>query len=122
MLSLTLLADLRASLSAVLRGLASLHVKAGVAVVFVASLISLAMFAGREFCKNEQGSLYRAAEASVLLLCWLISVGILMAGHVAQGNGTAKQVLATRNGEENNEGATGREERARGVSLVGQIL
>jgi hypothetical protein len=96
-------------------------VKAGVAVVFVASLISLAMFAGREFCKNEQGSLYRAAEASVLLL-WLISVGILMAGHVAQGNGTAKQVLATRNGEENNEGATGREERARGVSLVGQIL
>ena len=116
-LSLTLLADSRTSISSVLRGLAPLHVGLGLAVVFVASLISLTMFAGREFGDHQQGSLYNAAHASVLLL-WVVSVGILTAGHASRGNNTAQQALATRNGEDddnNNEGVTGREER--GLSL-----
>ena len=47
-LSITLLADSRATLHALLRGLAPLHVKLGLFIVIVTSLIPLIMFAGRD--------------------------------------------------------------------------
>jgi hypothetical protein len=89
-LSLTLLADARISLSAVLRGLAPLYEMAGLAIVFVASLIPLMMFAGREYTGRQQESLYSASFASFLLL-WIFAAGIMAAGHASQSqNGTVK--------------------------------
>ena len=90
-LSLTLLADSRTSLSAVLRGLAPLYEMAGLAIVFVASLIPLTMFAGREYTGRQQKSLYSAAFASFSLL-WIVAAGVMAAGHASQleQNDTAK--------------------------------
>ena len=89
-LSLTLLADSRTSLSAVLRGLAPLYEMTGLAIVFVASLISLAMFAGRGYTGRHEEPLYSAASTSCLLL-WIDAAGVMAAGHAPQSqNGTAK--------------------------------
>jgi len=108
-LSLTLLADSRTSLSAVLRGLAPLYEKVGLAVVFITSLIALTMFAGREFSARQQQSLYSAVHTSFLLL-WIVAIGIMAAGHKApqSQDGTAKvQTLAApgRSGGNEDDGA-----------------
>ena len=104
-LSLTLLADSRTSLSTVLRGLAPLYEKVGLAVVFVTSLIALTMFAGREFSARQQQSLYSAVRTSFLLL-WIVAIGIMAAGHKASQSqdGTAKvQTLAAPGRSDGNE-------------------
>ena len=94
-LSLTLLADSRTSLSAVLRGLAPLYLNVGLAVVFATSLIPLVLFAGREFSKaSEHHQLYDVASTSFLLL-WVVAFGILAVGHATYPNTTKVQTLAT---------------------------
>jgi hypothetical protein len=78
-LSLTMLADARTSLSAVLRGRAPLHVTVGLALAICASLIVLMMFAGREFSDADEASFYSVANACFMLL-WIVIAGIITAG------------------------------------------
>ena len=93
-LSLTLLADSRTSLSAVLRGLAPLYEKVGLTIVFVTSLIPLAMFAGREWCDRQQQPLYSVASTSTSLL-WAVAVGVLAAGHTLHLNNSKNNQALT---------------------------
>ena len=108
-LSLTLLADSRMSLSAVLRGLAPLYLKVSLFVVFVTSLIPLAMFSGREHSDHQQQFSYRTASTSFLLL-WVLTVSILTAGHAPQYNSNVQVELQTQATQE----ATGDEKRIAG--------
>ena len=98
-LTVTLLATSRTSLSTVLRGLAPLHEKVGLTIVFITSLIPLVLFSGREFTDHQQKSLYGVGYACFLLL-WPIIFGIMACGHASQSqDGTAKvQTLAAQEG------------------------
>lgn len=89
MLALTVLADVRTSLSAVLRGMAPLHVNVGLAFLCIASLISLTIFAGREFSAANQEPLYSASYAVVLVL-WVVIFGVVSAGHMSQDKRRAR--------------------------------
>ena len=90
-LAVTLLADSRISLNAVLRGLAPLYVKVGLALLFVASLISLAMFAGQEFSIQQERSVYHVYLVAYVtfLLLWVLIGSIMAAGRISQDR-TAK--------------------------------
>ena len=87
-LSLTILADSHVSLSAVLRGMAPLHVRTGLVIVLVTSTIPLTMDADR-----QQRSFYSAASTSFYLL-WAIAVGILAAGYTSHDSATKVPSLA----------------------------
>ena len=80
--SLTMLADARTSLSAVLRGRAPLHVTAGLAMTIFTSCTVLVMFAGREWGGADQKTLYDMAYACFMFL-WFIIGGIVTAGQYA---------------------------------------
>ena len=105
-LSLTLLADSRTSISAVLRGLAPLRVTVALTVVFITSLIPLLIiFAGREHGTRQQQQLYRTANTSFLLL-WVVIISILAAPPY---NSTAQQVQSGCSVEDDEGGLTCRQ-------------
>lgn len=87
--SLTMLADARTSLSAVLRGKAPLHVTAGLVASTFTSCIVLVMFAGREFASRDQRPFYFVANVCVTLL-WAVIGGIVTAGQYASKRRRAK--------------------------------
>ena len=77
-LAVTLVADARTSFTDVLRGRAPVHVMIALAVTLCNSLLSLALFAGREFSGRQQQLWYRTAETTFTFLwcvtgccCWL---------------------------------------------------
>lgn len=104
-LSLTLLADSRTSISAVLRGLAPLRVTVALTVVFITSLIPLLIFAGREHGTRQQQQLYRTANTSFMLL-WVVIISILAAPPY---NSTAQQVQSGCSVEDDEGGLTCRQ-------------
>ena len=84
-LEATLIADANISLGAVLRGAAPLCLTVGLAVLTLTSLIALALFAGREFCGGDQEVLYSTLFV-VFLLLWVLTFGVVAAGHSSRGS------------------------------------
>lgn len=80
--AITLVADTRASLSAVLRGKAPRHITSLFVFSICTAFISLIMFAGRENAGERQLELYRALYA-IFILLW---IGMIGAGAVAHSS------------------------------------
>jgi len=79
-LTITVLADSRISVSAILRGKAPRYVTVGFGAVMCNSIIPLALFAGREFADRRHDSTYAASQISFRLL-WIGIFIIMVAGH-----------------------------------------
>lgn len=78
-LAATLIADARTSVSAILRGKAPVCVTVGFGMSLFALLLSLTLFAGREFSDGQQASLYSAAYV-LFMLSWMVTGGLMAAG------------------------------------------